>query len=196
MQIHDVITDEMLNKAITAGSIITTVTIFWKKILAFFKFFYRAYIAVDKIYAIEKQVHGNGGGSLPDKIDKLINLVTDLKNDIYRLHQIQIILSNAVDYGFFYCDLEGNNTEVNRIYSKALGLQNEDLLGKNYLNYIDNHEEYEKIWEKAFSKRRNLEAKVNFVKDGVLIPSTIKTTLLYDTSGPCGYIGFIYFNQG
>jgi PAS domain S-box-containing protein len=194
MQIHDFLTDETLNKIVTGGSIITAVGIFWKKILAFLKFFYRAYLAIDKIEAIEKQVHGNGGGSLPDKIDKLIHLVTELKNDIFRLHQVQIVLTNDGDYGFFYCDLEGYNKEVNRVYSKKLGVQTEDLLGKNYINYIDNYKDYEEIWEEAFEERRNLEVKVNFRKEDIIVPATIKATLIHDSNGPCGYVGFVHFD--
>ncbi len=196
MQLTDLFTDEGINKMVTAGSIVATIGIFWKRIVIFFKFFYRAYLAIDKIYAIEKQVNGNGGGSLPDKIDKLIGLVTDLKNDVYRLHQIQMVLTNVEDYGFFYCDLEGNNKEVNRIYSKTLGIQGDDLLGKNWLNYVRGDDEYEDIWEKAFKERRNIETKIHFTKpDNTIISGTIKATLIHDFNGPCGYVGFIYFDK-
>ncbi len=196
MQLTDLFTDEGINKMVTAGSIVATIGIFWKRIVIFFKFFYRAYLAIDKIYAIEKQVNGNGGGSLPDKIDKLIGLVTDLKNDVYRLHQIQMVLTNVEDYGFFYCDLEGNNKEVNRIYSKTLGIQGDDLLGKNWLNYVRGDDEYEDIWEKAFKERRNIETKIHFIKtDNTIISGTVKATLIHDFNGPCGYVGFIYFDK-
>lgn len=195
MQINDLITDETISNVVTIGSLVTAIGIFWKRIVAFVLFFYRAYLAVDKIYAIEKQVHGNGGGSLPDKIDKLIGLVTDLKNDVFRLHQIQMILTNGGDYGFFYCDLEGSNKEINRTYSKMLGAQTEDLLGKNYMNYIQNPEEYEEVWEQALEDRRNLEIKINFMSGEKLIPATLKATLISDLNGPCGYVGFIYFDK-
>lgn len=191
MHFNDLLTE----KIITWGAVLTALTFMWKKIYYFLHFFYRAYKAVEKVEKIEKNLEDIPHAKIADKIDKLINIIDKLRNDVYRLHQVQLLFTNTENYGFFFCDLEGNNQEVNRKYAKMLEAQTEDLKYKGWINFIDN-EEYFDIWEKSFDERRNIDTHVVFrTAEDKLIDATVKAYLVNDLNGPCGYAGFIYFSE-
>lgn len=191
MHFNDLLTE----KIITWGAVLTALTFMWKKIYYFLHFFYRAYKAVEKVEKIEKNLEDIPHAKIADKIDMLINTIDKLRNDVYRLHQVQLLFTNTENYGFFFCDLEGNNQEVNRKYAKMLEAQTEDLKYKGWINFIDN-EEYFHICEKSFDERRNIDTHVVFrTAEDKLIDANVKAYLVNDLNGPCGYAGFIYFSE-
>jgi PAS domain S-box-containing protein len=195
MQINDIFNEVNTGKVITWSALSTAVILLWKRIVKFFKFFYRAYIAVEKIEKLEQTISEIHPSRLEDKLDQLAQVILDLRNDMCRMHQIQVLFTNTEEYGYFYCDLEGNNLEINRKYCKELGTSFEDLKGRNWIAYVDSSEEYDKIWEKAFKERRNFETRISFVTaEGKRVGATVKNYLVRDINGPCGYAGFIYFD--
>ena len=99
------------------------------------------------------------------------------------------------DFGYFECDLEGNNTYVNKTYARELKTTVDQLENKNWVNFI-NDENYEEKWRQAFNDQRSFESDVTFKdSEGNDIKAKVKAKEVRTGSGLIGYIGIITFQK-
>lgn len=180
---------------ITISAVVTAFVSLWKHIKKPFQWFKKAVNAIDKIENLDAQFKTNGGSTPLDKINKIGEQIEDIHTKVFKLHQRQNFFLDDESFGYFECDLEGNNTYVNKTYAKKLKVNCEDLENKNWVNYIHD-DDYEEKWTSAFKDQRSFESDVTF-KDGEGndIKARVKAKEVRTGDGLIGYIGIITFQK-
>lgn len=179
---------------ITISAVVTAFVSLWKHIKKPFQLFKKAVNAIDKIENLDAQFKTNGGSTPLDKINKIGEQIEDIHTKVFKLHQRQNFFLDDESFGYFECDLEGNNTYVNKTYAKKLKVNCEDLENKNWVNYIHD-DDYEEKWTSAFKDQRSFESDVTFKdSEGNEVKTYIKVKEVRGSNGLLGYIGIINFN--
>lgn len=130
-----------------------------------------------------KEFKPNGGSSLKDQMNKMEMQVQELA----KKNKVDMEMSH---HGIFQCDMEGRNSYVNKTYANMIGVTKEELLGRNWEQYIES-DDYLTKWEAAFEAERDFHANVVFIDvDGTRLPCKISATRFGD-----GYAGYIDFQK-
>jgi len=107
---------------------------------------------------IKEKLTKNGGSSIFDAIKRIEErqMASDSR---------QSALLNDSKNGYFFCDLHGKNSWVNRTYARLLDCGTNELLGFGWRKFIKTEElaRYSKIWENAFKDGCEFEETVDFV---------------------------------
>lgn len=92
----------------------------------------------DDMARISYYVAPNGGGSLADSIKHTEVSVAALAGKVDSLLYIATAEDDADEYiARFHCNPEGENTFVNKLYARWMGVSKSELLGWKFLNYIE-----------------------------------------------------------
>lgn len=135
------------------------------------------------IAELKAQFHPNGGSSIKDQLNHMQLQIHDLA----KKNKVDMEMSI---HGIFQCDINGRNAYVNKTYANMLGVTKEDLLGRNWEQYIVS-DDYQDKWRSAFDAERDFHANVTFLDiDGNKVPGRITATRFGD-----GYAGYIEFQK-
>lgn len=135
------------------------------------------------ISELKAQFFPNGGSSLKDQLNQMQLQIHDLA----KKNKVDMEMSV---HGIFQCDMNGRNAYVNKTYANMLGVTKEDLLGRNWEQYISS-DDYQEKWKQAFEAERDFHANVTFTDiDGHIVPGKITATRFGD-----GYAGYIEFQK-
>lgn len=179
--------------ALSAG--LTALVTLWKYIKKPFLWIHKAIKAVNKIETLDSHFKTNGGSTPLDKLNKIGEQINDIHVKVFKLHHRQNFFLDDEDFGYFECDLEGNNTYVNKTYARELKTTIDQLENKNWVNFI-NDENYEEKWRNAFKDQRSFESDVTFKDgEGKNIKARVKAKEVRTGDGLIGYIGIITFQK-
>lgn len=99
----------------------------------------------------------NGGGSLMDAVARTELSVCELKEQVELVVQTMWVEHDSDDaIGRFHCNEAGENTYVNQVYARWLGVGKNELLGWGFLNFIhpDDVDRVRKYWDLCRAERR------------------------------------------
>ena len=134
-----------------------------KKLIAWKRFWSSVLDGLRSIPRLEADIKGiryyvapNGGGSLMDTTRRTEAAVAALTDSVDLLAQTMLAENDVDDIGRFYCNGNGENTYVNRVYARMLGVGKAELLGWSFLNFIhpEDIDEVRQQWIMARSEHR------------------------------------------
>lgn len=101
------------------------------------------------IMSLEKELRPNGGASIFDKINLILHTLENQSAKFLALHQDN-------PQGIFFSDLLGKCTWVNATLLRITGRSEDELLGWNWLNQLDEEDvvAVRVAWALAFSENR------------------------------------------
>ena len=109
--------------------------VIFKKIMGFVMFFPRAVKSVDLIFSTSETTK-----EMQDRMEGINSKVNGLHETVDRIAMYRTVDEEMSDLGIFRCDNEGNNTDVNTSYCTALGATREQLMGKGWMDFVDDEE--------------------------------------------------------
>ncbi|MBC7361992.1 MAG: PAS domain S-box protein [Candidatus Aminicenantes bacterium] len=113
-----------------------------------------------------------------------------------QLEKTRVILDGIRD-GYYEVDLKGNFTFINEALARAWGRKREELLGKNYRNFLESEsiDRVFKIFNQVYSTgkaRGGIEIQVRDIK-GTIHTVELSVALKRDASGaPIGFYGIVH----
>lgn len=113
-----------------------------------------------------------------------------------QLEKTRVILDGIRD-GYYEVDLKGNFTFINEALARAWGRKREELLGKNYRNFLESEsiDRVFKIFNQVYSTgkaRGGIEIQVRDIK-GTIHTVELSVALKKDASGaPIGFYGIVH----
>lgn len=140
--------------AAVGGSVLIWKTVWLPIIKASFKtraFFQRLCKGLDSIEAIQKEFRPNGGSSLKDAVTQITERLTYIEN----LVSVQMEDDPAA---VFVCNLNAENSFINRTYCRLLGVSKNELEGQGWKSFISPTmgEKYDNLWKDAFLHNREV----------------------------------------
>lgn len=135
---------------------------------------------------VSTELRHNGGTSLKDYISKL-----DLQ-----MRSIAVKMNAYIEFdkrGIFICDYGGKNRTVNETYANIIGCTKEELLDKNWENFIVDVEAYRTKYAEAFLQRRRFQTDLLFKKKSGEIIKGQLTAISYPELE--GYVGYIIWDK-
>lgn len=109
------------------------------------------------VKGIRYYVAPDGGGSLMDSVKRTEAAVGTLTEQVDLVVQTMWAENDSDDdIGRFHCNGAGENTYVNQLYARWLGVGKSELMGWNYLNSIhpNDIDRVRKYWESCRSEHR------------------------------------------
>lgn len=110
---------------------------------------------------IEKELTNNGGSSIKDMIQHLMNHTHMNDQQLDLIHSIS-------DIPTFRINSELECVSINKAYSRTIGLSLEDTKHKNWVSYIhpDDQEQVTRLWDAATKDKREFIARWRFRRPG------------------------------
>ena len=187
--------------------IITTVggalLVWYRKRLAEWKKFWRGVLdGLRSIPELKADVKGirhyvapNGGGSLMDSVKRTETAVGTLTEQVDLMTQTMWAENDSDDeVGRFYCNAAGENTYVNQLYPRWLGVGKPELMGWKYLNFIHSNDvdRVRRHWEAGRSEHRQFRNRHQMVTaDGEIIEVEVIATPIPEFAPIKRWIGSI-----
>lgn len=95
----------------------------------------------------------------------LANCLKNIEERIVSHENLLRAFLRDYQHGYFRCDLEGRNTEVNRTYARWLEVGEDELLGHGWRGFLSGssvRENYDKEWTDAFEDGREVEFEIEY----------------------------------
>lgn len=150
---------------------------------------------VDDVKGIRYYVGPNGGGSLMDGMRRTEASVATLAEQFdLMLQTMRAENDTDEDIGRFHCNQEGENTYVNQLYARWLGVGKAELLGWNYLNFVHPNDinRVRQHWEQCRDEHRQYRIRHAMVSSmGVTINVEVIATPIPEKSPAKRWIGAI-----
>lgn len=150
--------------------------------------------------AISKQLEKNGGTSLVDKVQQILNKLDVISLQLHRVETWKTAWMELTEEPIFVTDTSGNYIWVNNSYAHLAGSTTEDLLGLGWTKVIHPEDKEHTLneWRSATGSLSKFDCHyriVNiFTKEYTQVRSTAKP--LKDQSGLLvGYIGILYSQE-
>ena len=138
----------------------------------------------------------NGGGSLMDSAKRTEAAVGVLGEQVDLMTQTIWAENDSDDeIGRFHCNAAGENTYVNQLYARWLGVGKSELLGWNYLNFVhpDDIDRVRRHWETCRSEHRRYHSRHRMVAaDGEIIEVEVNATPIPESAPAKRWIGSIW----
>lgn len=160
-----------------------------KPVFEYVKEWRKTAIQVEKIF---EELTPNGGTSVKDKIDKIDTSLT------YVSERLRAYLAD-VSEAHFETDAQGNYIRVNRTYTRLVGREPSEVLGKGWHNciYQDDRESVIQAWEDSIDDSRELVIRFRFeTPSGEIVP--VRGTsykMISDTGEVIGFLGKIIVDE-
>jgi PAS domain S-box-containing protein len=109
------------------------------------------------VQGIRYYVAPNGGGSLMDSVRRTEAAVGALTEQVDLMSQTMWAENDSDDeIGRFHCNATGENTYVNQLYARWLGVGKSELMGWGYFNFIHSNDidRVRRHWELCRSEHR------------------------------------------
>lgn len=187
--------------------VITTVggalLVWYRKRLSEWKVFWRGVLdGLRSIPELQADVKGiryyvapNGGGSLMDSVKRTEAAVGTLGEQVDLMTQTMRAENDSDDeIGRFHCNAAGENTYVNQLYARWLGVGKSELLGWNHFNFIhpNDIDRVRRHWETCRSESRQYRVRNRMVAvGGEIIEVEVVATPIPETAPIKRWIGFI-----
>lgn len=147
------------------------------------------------VKGIRYYVSPNGGGSLMDSVKRTESMCSTLTEQLDLVTQTMWAEADTDDdMGRFHCGAMGENTYVNQIYARWLGVGKSELLGWNYLNFIhpDDTDRVRRLLESCRNEHRQYRIRHKMVAaDGELLEVEVIATPIPETGPIKRWIGSI-----
>ena len=187
--------------------VVTTVggalLVWYRKRLAEWKKFWRGVLdGLRSIPELEADVKGiryyvapNGGGSLMDSVKRTETAVGALTEQVDLMTQTMWAENDSDDdIGRFHCNGAGENTYVNQLYARWLGVGKAELLGWNYLNFVHSNDvdRVRRHWDLCCAEHRQYRIRHRMVAaDGEIIEVEVIATPIPEAAPIKRWIGSI-----
>lgn len=188
--------------------VVTTVggalLVWYRKRLAEWKKFWRGVLdGLRSIPELKADVKGicyfvapNGGGSLMDSAKRTEAAVGVLGEQVDLMAQTMWAENDSDDeIGRFHCNAAGENTYVNQLYARWLGVGKSELMGWKYYTFIhpDDLDRVRRHWETCRSEHRQYRMRHRIVAaDGEIIEVEVLVTPIPETAPIKRWIGCIW----
>ena len=137
----------------------------------------------------------NGGGSLMDSVKRTETAVGTLTERVDLMTQTIWAENDSDDeIGRFHCNAAGENTYVNRLYARWLGVGKPELMGWNYLNFVHSNDvdRVRRHWEACRSEHRQYRIRCHMVAvNGEIIEVEVTATPIPESAPIKRWIGSI-----
>ena len=187
--------------------VVTTVggalLVWYRKRLAEWKTFWRGVLdGLRSIPELKADVKGvcyyvapNGGGSLMDSVRRTEAAVGTLGEQVDLMTQTMWAENDSDDeVGRFHCNATGENTYVNQLYARWLGVGKPELMSWNYLNFVhpNDVDRVRRHWETCRSEHRRYHIRHHMVAaDGEIIEVEVIATPIPESAPIKRWIGSI-----
>jgi PAS domain S-box-containing protein len=150
--------------------------------------------------AITKQLEKNGGTSLVDKVQQILNKLDSISLQLHRVETWKTAWMELTEEPIFVTDISGNYIWVNNAYSHLVGLTAEDLLGLGWSKALhpEDKENVIEEWKSSISSMSKFEYTyrvVNYYSKDIAQIKTIAKPLKEQSGSLVGYIGIIYIEK-
>ena len=188
--------------------VITTVggalLVWYRKRLAEWKTFWRGVLdGLRSIPALKADMEGiryyvapNGGGSLADSVKRTEAAISTLAEQVDTMAQTMWAENDSHDeIGRFHCNAAGENTYVNQLYARWLGVGKSELMGWNYLNFVhpNDVDMVRQRWEVCRSEHRRYRLRHRMVAAyGEIIEVEVIATPIPESAPAKRWIGSIW----
>lgn len=147
--------------------------------------------------AISKQLQKNGGTSLVDKVDNILEKLDSISTQLHRVETWKTAWMELTEEPIFVTQTSGNYIWVNNSYARFVGLPTEDLLGNGWTKVIHPKDKDSVIaeWEaciNSMSKFDMVFRAINIVTRRSTEIQCVAKPLKDPQGGLIGYIGIIY----
>lgn len=147
--------------------------------------------------AISKQLHKNGGASLVDKVDNILDKLTDISTQLHRIETWKTAWMELTEEPIFVTQTTGNYIWVNNAYARFVGLPTEDLLGNGWTKVLHPKDKDQVLveWESCISSMSKFDMifrTVNMVTKRATEIQCVAKPLKDPKGDLIGYIGIIY----
>jgi PAS domain S-box-containing protein len=137
----------------------------------------------------------NGGGSLMDSAKRTEAAVNTLTEQVDLMTQTMWAENDSDDeIGRFHCNAAGENTYVNQLYARWLGVGKSELMGWSYFNFIhpNDSDKVRRHWETCRSEHRQYRIRHRMVAaDGEIIEVEVTATPIPESAPIKRWIGAI-----
>ena len=137
----------------------------------------------------------NGGGSLMDSAKRTEAAVGTLTEQVDLMVQTMWAENDSdAEIGRFHCNAAGENTYVNQLYARWLGVGKSELMGWNYLNFVHSNDvdRVRRHWETCRSEHRRYQIRHHMVAaDGEIIEVEVIATPIPESAPAKRWIGSI-----
>lgn len=187
--------------------VVTTVggalLVWYRKRLAEWKKFWRGVLdGLRSIPELKADVKGiryyvapNGGGSLMDSVKRTEAAVGTLGEQVDLMTQTMWAENDSDDeIGRFHCNAAGENTYVNQLYARWLGVGKSELMGWKHLNFVhpSDVDRVRRHWETCRSENRQYRIRHHMVAaDGEIIEVEVTATPIPEAAPIKRWIGSI-----
>lgn len=177
--------------------------VWYRKRLAEWKKFWHGVLdGLRSIPELEADVKGiryyvapNGGGSLMDSAKRTEAAVGTLTEQVDLVVQTMWAENDSDDdIGRFHCNAGGENTYVNQLYARWLGVGKSELMGWKYLNFVHSNDvdRVRRYWETCRSERRQYRIRHHMVAaDGEIFEVEVIATPIPESAPVKRWIGSI-----
>lgn len=185
------------------GTVGTALLIWYRKRLKEWKKFWRGVLdGLRSIPELKADVKGiryyvspNGGGSLMDSVKRTESMCGTLTEQIDLVMQTMWAEADTDDdVGRFHCSSTGENTYVNQIYARWLGVGKAELLGWNYLNFVhpNDIDRVRRHWDACRAEHRQYRIRHKLVAaDGEMLDVEVIATPIPETGPIKRWVGSI-----
>lgn len=147
------------------------------------------------VKGIRYYVSPNGGGSLMDTVSRTESAIAALSEQLDMV-VLTMWAENDTDDGVgrFHTNASGENTYVNQLYARWLGVGKSELMGWNYLNFIhpDDVERVRRHWDLCRSEHRACYTRFRMVAtDGETIEFDLAATPIPEDTPTKRWVGSI-----
>lgn len=147
------------------------------------------------VRGIRYYVAPNGGGSLADSVRRTEAAVGTLSEQVDLMTRTMWAENDSEDgIGRFYCNAAGENTYVNQIYARWLGVGKPELMGWKYRNFThpNDVDRVRRHWETCRSEHRQYRIRHHMVAaGGEIIEVEVVATPIPETAPIKRWIGSI-----
>lgn len=147
------------------------------------------------VRGIRYYVAPNGGGSLMDSVKRTEAAVGTLTEQVDLMAQTMWAENDSdAELGRFHCNAAGENTYVNQLFARWLGVGKSELMGWNYLNFVHSNDvdRVRRHWETCRSEHRRYHIRHHMVAaDGEIIEVEVIATPIPESAPIKRWIGSI-----
>lgn len=147
------------------------------------------------VKGIRYYVAPNGGGSLMDSVERTEAAVSTLGEQVDLVVQTMWAENDSDnEIGRFHCNAVGENTYVNQLYARWLGVGKSELMGWNHFNFVhpNDADRVRRHWETCRSEHRQYRIRHYMVAaDGETFEVEVVATPIPETAPIKRWIGFI-----
>jgi len=149
---------------VVAAAATAVITIWTKVIRPIYVGFRSLFELVPVITSIAKQFDNNGGNSLRDVIDKMLEKVGGLERELYIARQRERTIFSMMPLGVYECDAAGLCVFVSNAWCQASGLSAEKALGNGWMTSIheDDRDEVVSEWQACVAMFREFDMEYRF----------------------------------